>query len=395
MQPINIKQVTEAFYLDGCQLSEISHQHYSNPPTATKVLPTHRDEDALGMSIESTGRRIRLAHISRSNQIIRKQVYRLSSTLEFFDQLAFCVAEFINTLEDVPEAMMGITMGQVEGLENIDVQRAMNDALLCRHLPVRVEAVNNPVISALMTISENTEEDEGIVAACFENGMEVAYLQHTLGRRISIDDEAVSLGEHQQEGRLVVSHMINELSSVPLTMWDRRLDRESECPGAKGMEKLVGEQYVGEMVRNLITDFMDTRELFRGVVEVEKLNTPGMFHTGYMSAILSDNSNDLRSVEDLFAAEFGIQSIPLEDRQLIRRLCEVVAQRAAKVMAGVLAGTCWRTKRDRCEVRVRGGWLENNLWVYEKMTETLGELMKGRVRVEFQQDGLDLIGAAL
>ncbi|KAJ1718216.1 hypothetical protein LPJ53_006623, partial [Coemansia erecta] len=300
---------------------------------------------SLGMAIEASGSRIRLTSVTfdasgatatttgSSTQVFITPSTHKRSTALFFDHLAFCIREFLHTsrVADCSEnhgmsqrfLPLGISIGlPVNGECQVDedakedslgllgsnnVAHRMCDAITRSHLPVRVTSVTNNTVGALVAANhadKNTQVavsfNHGINAAYFESLARVEYLaENPLSNVVAINTEIGRFGSVGGENTQM----------LPLTMWDRRVDRESRHPGARVLEKLVADQYLGEIVRNLITDFMDCQLIFTSEPgEVKPISKEYAFHTAYMAPIMEDRSADLASVEAIFAAEFGIRN---------------------------------------------------------------------------------------
>ncbi|KAJ2776802.1 hypothetical protein GGI15_004727 [Coemansia interrupta] len=322
---------------------------------------------SLGMAIEASGSRIRLTSVtfdisgtttSSSTQVFITPSTHKRTTAMFFDHVAYCIREFLHTSQAADRGAsqgflpLGISIGlPVNGESRVDedakedslgllgssnVMRRMCDAITRSHLPVRVTSVTNNTVGALVAANHADKDTQicvsfnhGINAAYFESLANVEYLaENTLSDTVAINTEIGRFGSLGGDN----------LRMLPLTMWDRRLDRESRKPGARILEKLVADQYLGELVRNLITDFMDRQLIFTSEMgEVKPISKEYAFHTAYMAPIMDDRSADLESVEAVFASEFGICNTCYSDRLVVRRLCEIVAKRASRLAGALLA----------------------------------------------------------
>ncbi|KAI8320140.1 actin-like ATPase domain-containing protein [Martensiomyces pterosporus] len=383
-----LAQVSTAFAVSDEQLSTIisqlstelalglKHGHKSDLYMNPSFVHTHStpNSTALSMAIESSGRRIRIssvtfgadASVARSEtQVFVTPAANTKSVPRFFDFVAYCIREFIHT-HDLERAALeehlplGFTLGfpvsdcsttssatqkRIEchvseltkedslDLGGSDVARKLCDAIRCNRLPVRVTSVTNNVVSALIAAQHKDKATR--VAASFNHGVNAAYYEKLNNvekinpARNAQDTDEVAI--NTELGRFGSS-----TGSLPLNMWDRRIDRESRNPGRQAFEKLVADQYLGEIVRNLLTDFMDSHLLFTVNCPAEKISSNYSFYTAYMGSIMEDESQDLAAVSAIFAAEFGIATT-LGDRQIIRALCEIVAARASRLSGAALA----------------------------------------------------------
>jgi hexokinase len=99
---------------------------------------------------------------------------------------------------------------------------------------------------------------------------------------------------------------------------------------------MVSGLYLGEIARIIMVDFLDRRLLFDGQYTTE-LNTPYLFEASYMSAIGSDDTPDLESTKHILESIMNLPSTTLSDRQIVRTICELVSQRAARLVAAAMS----------------------------------------------------------
>ncbi|KAJ2365484.1 hypothetical protein H4S01_003223 [Coemansia sp. RSA 2610] len=322
---------------------------------------------ALGLTINTSTRRMKIASVKfarASPDIINKQVFHIkdgqSSAMQLCEQAATHIAQFINThgvlpadAARAPTALpLGVTIdlpleetsksgGRVvcdsracDGFfRNVDIAQALNSAMLRQHLPVRVTSTTNCVISTMVAAQHHFQStctalilNHGINASYYEAARKIPKISGTeLGQsaaRVAINTELARFGENSRV--------------VQPTMWDHRIDRESGNTGYHVFEKLVADKYLGEIVRNLITDFMDAQLIFARDTDVTTFSEPYTFFTSYMT-IMEDSSADLHEVGDLLKAGFNVDASYV-DRQIVRSLCHIVAMRAAKLVGGAVAG---------------------------------------------------------
>ncbi|KAJ2449603.1 hexokinase [Coemansia sp. RSA 2336] len=337
---------------------------------------------SLGMAIDATGKRIRIGSI-HGDQCLNTQVFYPPSKENIFDFAAFCIREFLqqHKLEGTT-LPLGVTIGlpvdsacpdtaKEDSLDlcGSDVGRKLHSAILRNRLPVHVTSVTNNVVSELIAARHHDKAtrvaatfNRGINAAYFEKLANVERLNSSSSSDIAINTEVGRFGEN----------------SLPRTMWDRRVDRESRCPHTRALEKLVADQYLGEIVRNLITDFMDRQLLFPASCHAQAISTAYAFHTAYMAPIMEDTTEDLGMVDALFATEFDIHS-SLADRLIIRALCEIVAARAARLAGAVLAALVLKAaSTEPIKLALSGGLFTMNSQILDTTKNTLKDIFYKR-----------------
>jgi hexokinase len=123
------------------------------------------------------------------------------------------------------------------------------------------------------------------------------------------------------------------------TQYDVRLDRESVSPGEHRLEKKISGTYMPEIVRLIVSDFASKTQFFNGWRETaDAFGNAYWFTTEYMSEIAKDDDKSLRKVEELLNKLGVLQSSPTE-RQLLQKICHLVAQRSARLVATALVAT--------------------------------------------------------
>ncbi|KAJ2443518.1 hexokinase [Coemansia sp. RSA 2424] len=374
---------------------------------------------ALGMGIEASGRRIRItsaqfssddssvSHTSTQVFVAPPAVTRSKSISAFFEYTAFCLREFIQAQGlDHQTLPLGITIGlPISGEASINEQskedsldlcgknvaRRLCDTFLRGRLPVRVTSVTNSVVSTL--VAARHENKTTRIAASFNRGINAAYFERLANVELlnqptaTLDNALVAIDT--EIGRF-------SSSALPLTQWDHRVDRESKHPGARAFEKLVADQYLGEIVRNLITDLMDERLLFALRTDAKTISTEYSFHTAYMAPIIESEEAAAAILEN----EFGMATSEA-DRQIVRALCEIVANRSALLAGAMLAALVLKTRTGDGAppaVALSGVLFDVNQKLASDAVNTMQSLLAHKssaVEVRFQRRGSEGLGAAI
>ncbi|KAJ2734795.1 hexokinase [Coemansia sp. BCRC 34962] len=347
---------------------------------------------SLGMGIEASGRiRITRVNFADDSTIAHTstQVFIAprKSMGEFYEYTAFCLREFIQTQGLEQEILpLGITIGlpvrgeeDSLGLGGKNMMRRFYDTFLKGHLPVRLTSVTNGAVSRLVAARHGYKAVG--VAASFNRGVSAAYFE-----RLGCVER---LGQASENEVVAVDTEIGRFYSttLPLTQWDRRVDRESKYPGTRVFEKLVADQYLGEITRNLITDLMDERLLFAKAACVETISTEYAFYTAYMAPIVESSDH----VGGIMENEFGIATTEA-DRLVVQALCRIVARRAA-LLAGAMLAALVKGKRA---VALSGALLDVNEKLRMEAVDTMKGLLEDMdVEVLFQHRGAEALGAAI
>src|SRR5436853_7912270 len=119
-------------------------------------------------------------------------------------------------------------------------------------------------------------------------------------------------------------------------MFDNKLDRKSNNPRAQTFEKMISGMYLGEITRNVLLNLID-RELLLNGYSSKDLNNHYSFDTEYMSTIEDDNTVSLENTKRILEESLNIPPTTLADRQIVKRVCQTVGLRAARLSSAALS----------------------------------------------------------
>ena len=189
----------------------------------------------------------------------------------------------------------------------------------------------------------------------------------------------------------------NEKTVLPVTQYDIELDRASENPGKQIFEKMMSGMYLGEISRLAIVDLIHCGILFKSQLSpafAERFR----FETQYMSRIERDHSQDLGDTKALLEDMFEVYGTTLNDRQIVKRVCEFVGIRAARLSAAAIAGVVSKMNRlNGCTVAIDGSVFEHYPHFRSRMYDALREVFgmsTDNLHLTLARDGSG-VGAAL
>ncbi|ORZ10407.1 hypothetical protein BCR42DRAFT_422319 [Absidia repens] len=354
---------------------------------------------------------------------VRQQKYIVSEQLKsgemryLCDFMADCVDNFISErgADHLVEALQlgftfsfpvfqtGINRGTLmhwtkgyncTGAVNRDVVVMLQDAFLRKNLNIHVAALVNDTVGTLM--AHTYLYPETTIGVILGSGTNACYYEKMTGIKkwkygSDFDDMVINTewGAFDNERRV-----------LPLTMYDNKLDRESINPRQQVFEKMISGVYLGEIVRNAIIYLVDQRILFDGQSSRD-LNKQWGLETAYMTTILADNDAfTLASTQHVLQDILMVPSTTLQDRQVVKHICELVARRAARLSAAGIAAILSHTGDiDRPSVVAIDGSIYEFLPGFEaQMLDTLKELfgdtIEDRVKFGLMKDGSGF-GAAI
>ncbi|KAL5556132.1 hypothetical protein UlMin_038368 [Ulmus minor] len=201
------------------------------------------------------------------------------------------------------------------------------------------------------------------------------------------------LNPHSSE--VVISLNWGDFSSphLPITEFDACLDAESSNPGHRIFEKLISGMYLGETVRRVLLKMAQETALFGDTVPLE-LATPYQLRAPDMAAMHQDTSNDREVVSEKLKEVFGITNSTPSAREVVTEVCDIVAERGARLAGAAIVGIIkklGRIENRRNVVAVEGGlyehyrvfrnYLDSSVW------EMLGNHLSDNVIIEIAHGG--------
>lgn len=284
---------------------------------------------------------------------------------------------------------------EITGASHKNVVELLQTSFRRREIPVIVKAAVNGASGCLLAHSYRSLDT--LLACTVSTGTNAAYWEkvrhvHKIQadpenpiEEMIINTEWGSFGDTKSE-------------TIPHTFYDIRVNRQSVNPGVHVYEKMCAGLYLGEIVRLILVDFTDRRLLFDAQYSTE-LNKAYNFESTYMSAIERDETADLEDTKHLLENVMNLSSTSLTDRILVKRICELVGRRAARLIAAGMSAIV--SKRNALEgglsISVEGTIYEHYSNFPDRVNTALQELYGDnveRINIGITRDG-NGIGAAL
>ena len=253
------------------------------------------------------------------NKIDRRNLYDLAFTFSFpVEQTNVAAGKLIVWTK-------GFT---AKGVVGEDVIVLLNKALKRKGIKcVRVAALANDTVGTLVAKSYTDKDcDIGVILG---TGTNACYPE-----QISNISKWKGISP---KGNMIINMEWGNFDKLRRNRYDKDLDDESPNPGNQYLEKMVSGMYLGEITRRVIYDLAHREMLFSGLKTLNIFAEKGSFETKDMSLIQGDTSDNLGEIED-YLAELGIDKITLLDKKLLKKVCELISTRAARVSAAAIAG---------------------------------------------------------
>ena len=291
------------------------------------------------------------------------------------------------------------------------------------NLPVKVAALVNDTVGTLMARAYTSPGKTGsLLGAIFGTGTNGAYVEKLENVKKPITGEF-----DKSTGDMVINtewgSFDNQLSVLPNTTWDIKLDKDSVNPGIQMFEKRVSGMFLGEILRLTVLDLLkqDNIQLFKDVNSSSNdwrstttiADHSGMFRqwgvdSSIMSIAAADNTPDLGTLRQALEDQLHVYSPSLEDAQAFKSIAGAIGRRAARLSAVAIAAIVLQSGKltdpasqdEPIDIGVDGSLVEHYPFfrdmIYEalKTVEGIGESGANRIRIGIAKDGSG-VGAAL
>ncbi|KAK8963166.1 Hexokinase-3 [Platanthera guangdongensis] len=292
----------------------------------------------------------------------------------------------------------------IENAIGKDVTQCLEEAMSRRGLNMRVAVLVNDTVGSL-ALGHYHDEDT-VAAVVIGTGTNACYveLREAIIKSRGLLTNSGGMVVNMEWGSFLSSHL-------PRTSYDIALDDESPNRNEQGFEKMISGMYLGEIVRRVLYRMARESDIFGDAAHF--MSAPFSLRTPLMAAMHEDDSPDLKEVAKILRENLGMQDVPLRARRMVVRVCDIVARRAARLVAAGIVGILKKIGRDgsdgvatgrtkgefrRSVIAVEGGLYASyelfREYLKEAVAEILGEEVARNVVLRTFEDGSG-IGAAL
>ena len=389
-------------------------------PGSLKMIPTYVDiptgkEKGSFLALDLGGTNFRVLKLELKGRgrtgepVVKKFVLdkkRITGPgVKLFDFFAACIENFMKDARlgrskgiklgftfSFPIKQTGVASGNLvlwtkgfkaTGVVGRNVVALLNDALKRKGLDnIRVTALANDTVGTLIAKSYSDKAcDVGVIIG---TGTNACY-------REKVSNIKKWRGARTPSGRMIINIEWGNFNKLGRTKYDIALDKRSENPGDQALEKMVSGMYMGEVARLVTHDMIKRGILFRGR-KSGSLADKGSFKTEYVSLVELDTSRGLKKIEDLLK-KLGVKDSTLEERLLVRIICDIVSLRGARISASALGAVV--TKMDprllrKHTIAIDGSVYEKHPAFANKIDAGLKDLFgkrASRINIELSKDG--------
>jgi hexokinase len=220
---------------------------------------------------------------------------------------------------------------------------------------IKVAALANDTVGTLAAGSyEDPLYDVGVIIG---TGTNACYPEKSLGMIVNTE-----WGNFNKLGR---------------TKYDTELDKSSSNPGRQILEKMVSGMYLGPLAQRVLAGF--------------SIKAAGL-KTEHMSEIEADGTGNLRGTAKVLS-RLGVKSASVATCHSVRRICQIVSCRSARISAACIAAIITRMDpgiRRRHKVAMDGTVYEKHPTFAKEITAALEDLFgskSGRISISMVKDG--------
>lgn len=380
------------------------------PMNCTWVMdwPTGK-ETGVYLALDMGGTNLRVAEITLDGERgfdVTQNKYLLPAHLktvtaeELWEFIAECLGKFLasnHPNQDKLEVCLGFTFSypctqgainegilqtwtkgfDVEGVEGHDVVPQLAAALAKKHVPIKVTALINDTTGTLC--ASNYVDPKTKMGVIFGTGCNAAYYEKVKNIPKLDGLLPVDIGpEDEMAINCEWGAFDNEHAVLPLTSWDLAIDLASPRPGQQAFEKMIAGMYLGEILRLVLVDLHEEGHIFEGK-NVTKLNTSFLLDASFLSQIEEDPWENLTDVESLFLNTLDIATTEPE-RNLIRRLAELIGTRSARLSACGVAAIAKNTGLAEAQAGADGSMFNKYPHFKQRGAQALKEIFGWKIK---------------
>ena len=369
VSPETLKKITDVFIKELDK--GLSKQGGNIPMIPGWVLdyPTGKEKgDYLAIDLGGTNLRVVLVKLGGNRDFETAQskfalpaTMRTASSEELWDFIADCLKKFVE--EEFPSGCseplpLGFTFSfpasqskinegvlqrwtkgfDIDNVEGHDIVPMLQAAIEKHKVPIKVVALINDTTGTLVASAYTDPETKmGLIYGTGCNGAyyDVCEDIPKLEGKIPDDVDGKSLMAINCE----YGSFDNEHVVLPRTKYDIQIDAESPRPGQQAFEKMISGYYLGEVLRLILVELAIEKKLIFHNQDLTKLQKEFILDTSFPAKVESDPFENLSDVQDLFRNELGIE-ITSPERKLVRRICELIGERSARLSVCGIAAIC-------------------------------------------------------
>ncbi|KAI5204792.1 hexokinase-1 [Aureobasidium subglaciale] len=231
-----------------------------------------------------------------------------------------------------------LTMGKgfcaTHGVEGQDLYELLMSSCRQRNLQVQLQAIIND--SSATLLSQAYRDPSTRLSLILGTGMNSAiYLPVSALAQEKYGNRSESW--HASAEHVLVNTELSMFGKdvLPVTRWDQYLNATHDLPDFQPLEYRVSGRYLGELVRLILIEAIETADLFCGMMPA-KLQEPYSLDTGTIAVFESDSSCTLSCAASVFTSAHPLpagRTPSPRDLYFVKQVSRLVSGRAAALVA--------------------------------------------------------------
>ncbi|KAF4161032.1 hypothetical protein CNMCM6936_003619 [Aspergillus lentulus] len=219
----------------------------------------------------------------------------------------------------------------------------LQEAIDVLGLPVVVTVLANDSVGTLLTRAYSSGQQASTLGAViFGTGTNAAYVEKLSNVR--------RLGVKAREDEIMVMNtewgcLDDKMEVLPRTSFDDALDAASVDPGSQMFEKRVSALYLGELLRLVIVQLLQTDAFDMKVDKASKVFQLGGVDCPVLSGLALIDPDDFDGARIFIQDTLSAENVSQVDVQAIRLLATSIARRAARLAGASLAAIIIQSER--------------------------------------------------
>ncbi|QPG76209.1 hypothetical protein FOA43_003595 [Brettanomyces nanus] len=308
------------------------------------IRTTKNREDLFGFIAESLGKFLKEKN---PNGIPEGKVFPLGFTFSY---------PCTQTRVDVGVLQRWTKGFDIPGVEGEDVVALLKKDIKKRNLPIKIVSLINDTCGTLVASRYTDPLTEmgcifgtGVNGAYYEKVSNISKIDGTLEDDILPSSKMLINCEY---GSFDNIHKV-----LPRNTYDKEIDEESPRPGQQTFEKMTSGYYLGELIRKSMLECYNGGVLFKHLAKnsegAKNLNKAYLLDTSFLSALESDETQDLSETDSQFKETLAVQTT-LEERLFAKKLASFIGTRAARLSTCGISAACKKMNYKHCHIAADG-----------------------------------------
>lgn len=281
------------------------------------------------------------------------------------------------------------------GVVGKDVVELLNRACEKNGIPAKINALINDTVGTMLSGAYQQVHSDCCMGMIIGTGANACYWEkiENIKKFDNTKEKAKGMIINMESGNFGARPSRIGLD-LPLTRFDKILNKESNNLNQQLLEKQIAGMYLGEIFRLILSHLIQEENMFTHA-HLDTFPKKYQLLTKDMSDMEEDKTHDLNIINEKLKS-YGIAHSTFEERQFIYSIVHLIANRAADLAAAQIAACLKQMGKENKDtvVAIDGSVFEKYPGFSGMMEKTVKALGCRRVRLVLAKDGSG-VGAAL